>query len=166
MKLLEEYSSPVAVPGITSYSVPTGVQNVVAASIPAAVRPLARLTQNTLITLSRLSDLQFSPAAAGVISLESASLQVYFGGGGPAPLYRAISPSSLTALVDGNVLGLTVPLLLPGASILLAYPGTYEILTIELVAVVNNTSASAVNLTTSGLSMIQEVRVYDTPIFS
>ena len=158
MKLLEKYTTQVVLGGIDSFPLPVGVSVV---AVAGAVNLSLAIGQNNRVSFARLFDMRFSPATSGVVSLESASLLVE--SNIPQPFYRSLSPSSLTALVDGNVVGLSSQWVLPGAALARAVSGLYELLNISAIATLNNTSAAAVNLSTTALALLMTVELYDTP---
>ena len=160
MKLLEEYTTPVVMAGVATIPVPVGVST---QQIGTSVEiPLALFSQNNRLTWSRLVDTHLLPSVSGVVSLESAYLLIVTNVG-LSPLYRSLSPSSLTALLDGNVLGLASQWILPGAAVLSSFPGVNRLITISAWATMNNSSAAVVDVSSSPLVLLGGVELYDSP---
>lgn len=160
MKLLEKFALVATLPGV-SISIAAGVQDYAVAG--ALNLGNQTLTPNWRATIRRLYDMRFTPGTAGVLSLESGSLILT--GLAVQPLRRALSPSSLTALLDYNVLGLASEWILPGAAIQQSVPGFAALANIEANVVINNTSSAAVTLTTSPLALLIAMELYDRPQF-
>lgn len=157
MILLSSYTAPVVLVGGT-VSCPAGVSVQAVVSSSALALPV---TSNMVVRWRRLWDMRLVPAAAGVVSLESATLAVVTNA--VVPLYRALSPSSLTALADFNAVGLNSDWTLPIGSVVLAQSGISIIESVQGYVVVNNSGTVAVDVTTSNMALLMTVDLYDTP---